>query len=157
MPLHIGQLGTAVGPLRPVGEVDIAGKRYPARTDRGPIDAGRSVIITGADAFDFTVRDAEGCDPASLPDAGKPLATRDEIATAREDEQREDQRRLYAEHRVFIVTGLPTKSWWGAILITLAGAGIAYLGYMEGGLTGLGWALAGLLSVLTIYMMIFTK
>lgn len=52
----VGAEGVATTPLRPGGEVEIAGRRYQAQVDLGQIPAGSAVVVTGRADFGLQVR-----------------------------------------------------------------------------------------------------
>ncbi|PTY08205.1 hypothetical protein DB347_01075 [Opitutaceae bacterium EW11] len=51
----IGQEGVAITPLRPFGQVEIAGTRYEARLNFGTAASGTRVVVTGRSDFGLTV------------------------------------------------------------------------------------------------------
>lgn len=51
----IGQEGVAITPLRPFGQVEIAGTRYEARLSFGTAASGTRVVVTGRSDFGLTV------------------------------------------------------------------------------------------------------
>jgi membrane-bound serine protease (ClpP class) len=54
----IGQTGVAVTPLRPSGQVELAGRRYEAKVEVGGIDAGTTVVVRGRTDFGLIVEKA---------------------------------------------------------------------------------------------------
>jgi membrane-bound serine protease (ClpP class) len=50
-----GRQGVVVTPLRPAGEVEIGGRRYPARLELGSAAAGTTIVVTGRMDFGLTV------------------------------------------------------------------------------------------------------
>ncbi|MEL6498506.1 MAG: NfeD family protein [Planctomycetota bacterium] len=54
----IGEQGTAITPLRPVGTVEVAGSRYDALAEGIAIERGDAVRVTGADLTQLRVRPA---------------------------------------------------------------------------------------------------
>jgi membrane-bound serine protease (ClpP class) len=54
----IGRRAVAATALRPVGQVEIEGRRYEARVDVGAIDAGASVVVRGRTDFGLIVEAA---------------------------------------------------------------------------------------------------
>jgi membrane-bound serine protease (ClpP class) len=55
----IGQTGTAVTPLRPSGQVEIAGRRYEARLTLGAAERGERVVVIGRADFSLTVEKSQ--------------------------------------------------------------------------------------------------
>lgn len=53
----VGQRGVAVTPLRPSGQVEIAGRRYEARVEIGGIDRGRTVVVRASSDFGLVVEE----------------------------------------------------------------------------------------------------
>jgi membrane-bound serine protease (ClpP class) len=51
----VGRQGVVVTPLRPAGEVEIAGRRYPARLELGSAAAGTAIVVTGRMDFGLIV------------------------------------------------------------------------------------------------------
>ena len=51
----VGQLGHAVTDLYPSGRIDLAGERYDARSDLGPIAHGAKVRVVGESDFGLIV------------------------------------------------------------------------------------------------------
>jgi membrane-bound serine protease (ClpP class) len=51
----VGRQGVVVTPLRPAGEVEIGGRRYPARLELGSAAAGTTIVVTGRMDFGLTV------------------------------------------------------------------------------------------------------
>ncbi|MGF1452659.1 MAG: NfeD family protein [Opitutales bacterium] len=54
-----GREATVIRALRPTGEIEIDGQRFPAHTLRGMIEAGETVIIVEKQPFSFLVRESE--------------------------------------------------------------------------------------------------
>ncbi len=55
----IGQRGVAATALRPIGQVEIDGRRFEARVDIGAIDAGAAVVVRGRTDFSLIVEKVE--------------------------------------------------------------------------------------------------
>ena len=55
----IGQHGVAATPLRPGGQVEIAGRRYEATVAVGAIDAGAAIVVCGRSDFGLVVEKAD--------------------------------------------------------------------------------------------------
>jgi len=58
-PVAVGEVGTAVSDLRPGGEIEIGGRRFAARSDRGIVNAGSAVRIIEVIDGRLVVRSAE--------------------------------------------------------------------------------------------------
>jgi hypothetical protein len=55
MGVCVGDLGRAVGPLRPSGQVQVGGQLYAARSQAGWVEDGAEVRVIGGDAFGLLV------------------------------------------------------------------------------------------------------
>ena len=55
----IGRKATAATALRPVGQVEMDGRRYEARVDVGAIDAGATVVVRGQTDFGLIVEESK--------------------------------------------------------------------------------------------------
>lgn len=62
----LGSRGTAVTPLRPNGQVEIDGQRYPAQLRLGQIEAGEIIEVIGYGDFALLVRAHSGEKPESV-------------------------------------------------------------------------------------------
>jgi hypothetical protein len=52
----VGRIGTALTPLRPVGVVELDGRRHEAVSETGFIEAGRTIEVIGRNDFALIVR-----------------------------------------------------------------------------------------------------
>lgn len=55
----IGSKGTVVGPMHPLGEVEIDGVRYQATVEIGSLDRGEKIVVTGYKHFSLLVEPLE--------------------------------------------------------------------------------------------------
>jgi len=55
----LGQRGTATTALRPMGQVEVAGRRYEAKVELGTLDAGTPVVVRGINDFGLVVEKDE--------------------------------------------------------------------------------------------------
>jgi hypothetical protein len=140
MPITIGELGQTIGPLRPGGVICVSGRRFPARSVEGLLEAGSWVIVTGSDNFEFLVRarNSVGNLPG-LSGFGLELPTREEIHEERNEEQVDRQQSLTRWERFEFGTE--------EYLLLGVSAPMMVAGYFFFGLIGL---LAGLLVTLVI-------
>ena len=53
----VGRIGTALGDLRPVGVVQLDGRRHEATSESGFIESGATVEVVGRNAFALVVRE----------------------------------------------------------------------------------------------------
>jgi hypothetical protein len=80
VPIHIGDRGQTLGPLKPTGRIDVNGSTISSSSEGGWIDAETDVVIVGGNQGQAIVR-AFSSD-ASLPqDNGVPLPEENEIET----------------------------------------------------------------------------
>jgi membrane-bound serine protease (ClpP class) len=55
----IGRRGVAATALRPIGQVEIDGRRYEARVEIGAVDAGAAIVVRGRTDFSLIVEKIE--------------------------------------------------------------------------------------------------
>ncbi len=59
MERFVGKRGTAATVLRPSGAVEVDGKRYDARSERGVVEKGRPVEVVRIEGSEMVVKDAQ--------------------------------------------------------------------------------------------------
>ena len=98
MVLHIGDVGRTTTPLRPTGEVEIAGDRHTARIESGWLDAGAEVVVIASDSYGLIVRPAvDAMAGKDIPGRGQEIPSiteRDEHRERSNQSARDEQFRL---------------------------------------------------------------
>ena len=136
MVLHIGDVGRTTTPLRPTGEVEIAGDRHTARIESGWLDAGAEVVVIASDSHGLIVRPAlNAMAGRNIPGRGREIpsiAERDEHRERSNQSARDEQFRL---DRRRAIRALRDRIAFYAVC-ALLGSGIGWLLAGQGGVNG---------------------